>query len=138
MKKDIFPLIELPKISDNRGNLSVVEVNNHINFKIKRVYYMYDIPIEATRGSHGHKKLQQLLIPLAGNFEVILDDGCQKEKYQLSDPSVGLYVAPMRWRELKNFSAGAVCLALVSEYYDEADYFRNYDEFIQAASKKGA
>lgn len=131
-----IPIINLPKITDHRGNLSFIEGRNHIGFDIKRVYYLYNIPSEGVRGAHGHKKLHQLLIPLSGKFEVTLDDGKNRKGYQLSDPSTGLYVGPMIWRELTKFSVDAVCLVLASEYYDEADYFRDYNQFLEAVGAK--
>lgn len=125
-------LIRLTKISDPRGNLSVVENHKDIPFEIKRIYYLYDMPAEAERGAHGHKKLEQLIIPLAGSFELILDDGHTKQSFYLKKPWEGLYIPPMMWRELKDFTSGAVCLVLASEYYDEQDYFRDYNEYLKA------
>jgi WxcM-like, C-terminal len=125
-------LIELPKISDPRGNLSFIESGKHLPFEIKRVYYLYDVPGEAERGAHGHKELAQLIIPLAGSFEVILDNGVTREAYNLKKPWEGLYIPPATWRELKGFSSGAVCLVLASDLYKEDDYFRDYQEFLKA------
>lgn len=125
-------IINLPKITDPRGNLSVIEGSKHIPFEIKRIYYLYDMPAEAERGAHGHKKLQQLIIPLAGSFELILDDGLNKKSFYLKKPWEGLYIPPMMWRELKDFSSGAVCLVLASDYYDEKDYFHDYNVFLNA------
>lgn len=125
-------IIQLPKISDPRGNLSVIEGNQHIPFEIKRVYYLYDLPAEAERGAHGHKKLEQLIVPLAGSFEIILDNGQHKQAFYLKKPWEGLYIPPMTWRELKEFSSGAVCLVLASQHYDEQDYFRDYNSFLSA------
>ena len=129
-------IISLPKISDPRGNLSFIEGNKHIPFEIKRVYYLYDVPAEAERGGHGHRKLQQLIVPLAGSFEFIVDDGINKQSFYLKRPWEGLYIPPMTWRDIGNFSSGAVCLVLASEYYDEADYFRDYDEFLKAVKAR--
>ena len=125
-------IIKLPKITDHRGSLSFIEGCHHIDFDIKRVYYLYNIPSEGVRGAHGHKNLRQLLIPLSGSFEVTLDDGKNRKKYQLNDPSMGLYIKPMFWRELTKFSTDAVCLVLASECYDETDYFRDYQQFLEA------
>jgi dTDP-4-dehydrorhamnose 3,5-epimerase-like enzyme len=128
-------LIELPKISDPRGNLTFIEGNKHIPFSIKRVYYLYDVPTGSERGAHGHKSLEQVIVPLTGSFEIVLNDGFQEKNYYLKTPWVGLYVAPMLWRELKSFSSGSVCMVLASEYYDESDYFRSYADFISAVKR---
>lgn len=130
-----YNIIQLPKFSDPRGNLSIVEAGLHTPFDIKRVYYLYDMPAEAERGAHGHKILQQLIIPLAGSFEITLDDGYSKKSFYLKRPWEGLYIPPMRWRELNNFSSGAVCLVLASEHYDEKDYFRDYNAFLKAVKE---
>ena len=124
-------LTEVPRINDPRGNLSFIEENNHVPFSIKRVYYLYDVPGGASRAGHAHKKLQQLIISMSGSFDVILDDGYSKKKYQLNRSYKGLYIPPMVWREIENFSSGAVCLVLASEFYDESDYYRDYDKFIK-------
>lgn len=123
-------IIELNKFVDSRGNLSVVENNITIPFEIKRVYYLYDVPIGSARGGHAHKELQQLIIPISGSFNVHLDDGTQKKSFFLDKPNQGLYICPMIWREITDFSNGAVCLSLASLHFDENDYYRNYDEFI--------
>lgn len=124
--------IELPKIVDYRGNLSFIESGEHIPFAIKRVYYLYDVPAGADRGGHAHKDLQQLLIPLAGSFDIQLDDGSEKKTFHLNRPFQGLYISSRVWREINNFSSGSVCLVLASEHYDEEDYYRNYHDFIAA------
>lgn len=123
--------IDIPKISapDGRGNLSVVEKET-LPYDIKRVYYLYDVPSNSTRGGHAHKELQQCLIALSGSFIVVLDDGNEKKEILLNRPDRGLLIPNGIWRELIEFSAGAVCLSLVSEVYDEEDYIRDYDEFI--------
>jgi len=123
-------IIQLPKISDPRGNLSFIEGGQHIPFDIKRVYYLYDVPGGSDRGSHAHKNLHQFIVAMSGSFDVVLDDGKEKKRFHLNRSYYGLYVCPMMWRDLDNFSSGAVCMVLASAHYDEADYIRNYDEFI--------
>ena len=122
-------ILELPKIADRRGNLTFIEENKHIPFAIKRVYYLYDVPGGEERGGHAHKQLQQFIIAASGSFDVILDDGSKRKRFHLNRSYYGLYICPMIWRELDNFSSGSVCLVLVSELYDEADYIRDYDLF---------
>ena len=121
-------LIEIPKIIDPRGNLSVIE-NQTVPFEIKRVYYLYDVPSGAFRGGHAHKNQHEVLIALSGSFEVVLDDGGQKETVMLNKPNIGLLIPTMIWRELQNFSSGSVCLVLASDVFDEADYIRDYQQF---------
>lgn len=128
-------IIELPKISDPRGNLTFVEGGGHIPFDIKRVYYLYDVPGGAERGGHAHKDLYQLIIAMSGSFDIVLDDGNEKKRFHLCRSYYGLCVCPMMWREMDNFSSGAVCLVLASNYYDESDYYRDYDEFISDAQR---
>jgi len=122
-------LINLPKISDRRGNLTFIEESRHVPFEIKRVYYLYDVPSGESRGGHAHKRLHQFIIALSGSFDVILDDGFERRIYHLNRPYYGLYICPMIWRELDNFSSGSVCLVLASEFYDEDDYIRDYEIF---------
>lgn len=126
-------LIDLPKINDERGNLTFIEEGRHVPFDIQRVYYLYDTPAGAQRGGHAHKELRQLIIALAGSFDVLLDDGFDRKRVRLDRPYRGLYVCPMIWRELDNFSAGSVCMVLASNFYSEADYYRFYDQFIADA-----
>ena len=121
-------LIDLPKIEDRRGNLSVIEKNN-IPFSIKRVYYLYDVPSGAERGGHAHKEQEEFIVSLSGSFDVILNNGESEETYTLNKPNQGLYVAQKTWRELRNFSSGAVCLVLASEVFREDDYIREFDDF---------
>ena len=128
-------LIELPKITDARGNLSFIEGGNHIPFDIQRVYYLYDVPGGAERGGHAHKGLHQLIIAMSGSFDVVLDDGREKKRVHLNRSYNGLYVCPMIWRELDNFSSGSVCMVLASSKYDEDDYYRDYAEFMQARTQ---
>lgn len=125
--------VEIPKITDVRGNLGVIE-KDVIPFPIKRVYYLYDVPSTAYRGGHSHIDQTELLIPLSGSFEVVLDNGLEKHAVLLNKPDKGLLVGTGIWRELQNFSSGAVCLVLSSGEFDEADYIRSYDDFI--VSKK--
>ncbi len=123
-------LIDLPKISDPRGNLSFIEAGKDIPFDIKRVYYLYDVPGGSDRGSHAHKNLHQFIVAMSGSFDVLLDDGKKKKRFHLNRSYNGLYVCPMMWRYLDNFSSGAVCMVLASSHYDEADYIRDYSDFI--------
>ena len=125
-------MIELPRITDPRGNLTFVEGGRHIPFEIRRVYYLYDVPGGAERGGHCHKELEQVLIAMSGSFDVLLDDGRERARHHLNRSYYGLYIAPMVWRELDNFSSGSVCLALASAPYDEADYYRDYQTFLQS------
>lgn len=130
---DQVRIIDLPKVTDQRGNLTFVEGGRHVPFEIKRIYYLYDVPGGAERGGHAHKALQQLIIAMSGSFDVVLDDGAQKKRVHLNRPYYGLYVPTMLWRELDNFSSGAVCMVLASNLYDEQDYYRNYRDFLDAA-----
>jgi hypothetical protein len=125
-------LIDLPKIAEPRGNLTFIEGGRHVPFDIKRVYYLYDVPGGAERGGHAHKDLHQLIIAMSGSFDIILDDGRQKKRIHLNRSYNGLYVCPMMWREMDNFSSGAVCLVLASNLYDESDYYRDYSDFLKA------
>jgi hypothetical protein len=127
-------LIDLPKIADPRGNLTFVEGGRHVPFEIKRVYYLYDVPGGAERGGHSHAKLQQLIIAMSGSFDVVLDDGAQRKRIHLNRSYFGLYIPSMIWREIDNFSSGAVCLVLASERFSEADYFRDYEQFLAAVN----
>jgi dTDP-4-dehydrorhamnose 3,5-epimerase-like enzyme len=136
MSLDDCRLVELPKIGDPRGNLTYIEGTRHVPFEIKRVYHLYDVPGGATRAGHGHKTLQQLMIAMSGSFDVELDDGQSKKKYHLDRSYYGLYIPPMIWRDIDNFSSGSVCMVLASDYFLESDYYRDYDEFLKAARNK--
>lgn len=124
-------ILDLPKIEDYRGNLSVIE-NDTIPYQIKRVYYLYDVPSNAFRGGHAHKVQQELLIPVSGSFEVVLNDGKHKRSEMLNKPNKGLLIPQGIWRELENFSSGAVCLVLASGVFDESDYIRDFDAFVSS------
>lgn len=128
-------IIALPKIGDPRGNLTFVESGRHIPFDIRRVYYLYDMPGGAERGGHAHKALHQLIIAMSGSFDIHLDDGYEKKTIHMNRSYYGLYVCPMIWREIDNFSSGAVCMVLASDYYDELDYYRDYNQFISDAQR---
>jgi len=129
-------IVDLPKISDPRGNLTFVEGGRHIPFAIQRAYYLYDVPGGAERGGHAHKGLQQLIVAMSGSFDVVLDDGHQERRFHLNRSYSGLYVCPMIWRELDNFSSGSVCMVLASNRYDEDDYYRDYDQYLAAQGIK--
>lgn len=128
-------LIQFPKIRDVRGNLTFIEGARHIPFAIRRVYYLYDVPSGESRGGHAHKQHLECLIAASGSFTVTLDDGLEREEIVLNRPDIGLYSPRMIWRELTNFSSGAICLVLASEEYDESDYVRDYNEFVDAVRK---
>jgi dTDP-4-dehydrorhamnose 3,5-epimerase-like enzyme len=129
-------LIELPKVYDERGNLTFIEGNRHIPFEIKRVYYLYDVPGGAMRAGHAHKHLHQFLIAMSGSFDVTVDDGHHRIKFHLNRSYYGLYIPSMIWREIDNFSSGSVCMALASDYFDEKDYYRHYPDFIMAIQEQ--
>ena len=136
MSMEDCKIIELPKFSDPRGNLTFIEGMRHIPFEIRRVYYTYDVPGGADRGGHAHKALHQLMIAMSGSFDVTLDDGRSKKKFHLSRSYQGLYICPMIWRHLDNFSSGSVSMVLASNIYEASDYFRDYDDFMSAAVSK--
>ncbi len=123
-------IIDIPKIEDPEGNIAVVE-NSTIPFEIKRVYYLYDIPSSATRGGHAHRNLQQILIAISGSFDVVLKDGNSTKTVVLNKPNKGLLIKNNTWRELENFSSGAVCLVLASNIFDEEDYIRDFETFLK-------
>lgn len=125
-------IIDLPKITDSRGNLTFIEGNIHVPFDIRRVYYLYDVPGGSSRGGHAHKALHQLIIAMSGSFDVIVNCGGAKKKFQLNRSYQGLYICPMVWRELDNFSSGSVCMVLASNIFEESDYYRDYNEYMEA------
>ena len=124
-------IIELPRITDPRGNLTVAEANKNIPFDIKRVYWLYDVPGGECRGGHAHKHLQQILIAVRGSFHVTLDNGKEKQTFLLNHPYQGLLIDTKTWRTLDDFSSGAVCVVLASDFYDENDYIYDYNDFLQ-------
>ena len=122
-------LIDLPKVNDARGNLTFIEGERHVPFDIRRVFYLYDVPGGSTRAGHALRTCHQFIVSLSGAFDVVLDDGSEKQRFHLNRSHYGLYVTPLTWRELDNFSSNSVCLVLASEPYDESGYFRDYAEF---------
>jgi dTDP-4-dehydrorhamnose 3,5-epimerase-like enzyme len=128
-------LIDLPKITDPRGNLSVIESGVQVAFDIKRVYYLYDVPGGSSRAGHGHKELQQLIVAMSGSFDVIVDDGKERKKFHLNRSYYGLYIPKMMWREVENFSSGGVCLVLASTPYDAEDYYHTYGDFVKVVNE---
>lgn len=129
-------LIDLPRLDDERGSLSFIEGSNHIPFDIARIYYLYGVPDASKRGSHAHKQLSQLIFAVSGSFDIVLDDGQTKKRITLSTPDQGLYVCPMIWRDLENFSKGAVCMVLASDIYDAEDYISDYRNYLTEKSKQ--
>ena len=125
--------MELPRISDPRGNLTFIEGDRHVPFTIRRVYYLYDVPGGAERGGHAHRHLEQLIVAMSGSFDVVLDDGTNRTRFHLNRSYNGMYVCPMTWRELDNFSSGSVCMVLASRPYEESDYYRDYERFLEEA-----
>jgi hypothetical protein len=129
-------VMELTTIHNRSGNITIIQSSDRQSFDIKRVYYLYDIPGGSERGGHAHKALYQLIVAASGSFDVILDDGKNKKIIQLNRPFFGLQVVPGIWREIVNFSSGAICLVLASQKYDASDYIRNHDKFIEWKSLK--
>ncbi len=128
--KELGRIIELPKITDPRGNLTVAEAFKNVPFDIRRAYWVYDVPGGESRGGHAHKRLRQLVIAMSGSFTVTLDNGHEQQKYLLNHPWEGLLIETETWRTLDDFSSGAVCLVLASEPFEEDDYIYDYDEFL--------
>jgi hypothetical protein len=129
-------IIELPRINDPRGNLTFVESGRHIPFEVKRIFYLYDVPGGATRAGHALKTCQQFIIASSGSFDVIVDDGKSKKRFQLNRSYYGLYITPLIWREIENFSSNSICTVFASEFYAEGDYYRDYPQFSEAVSEK--
>lgn len=127
---------DLPRITDVRGNLSYIEGPSLVPSDIQRIYYLYDVPGGADRGAHAHKALHQLVVALSGAFDIVLDDGKDRKSVRLDRAYKSLYICPMIWRTLNNFSSGAVCLVLASERYDESDYIRDYGDFLKAVNRQ--
>lgn len=123
-------ILDLPKIHNQAGNITVIENQITAPFDVKRVYYLYDVPMGSERGGHGHYELQQFIIALSGSFVFVLDDGENVKEVFLNDPSKALHIKPGIWREIKGFSSGSVCLVLASENYSEQDYMRDYNDFL--------
>lgn len=126
-------IIELPKIPDNRGNLTFIEGQRHIPFDIKRVFYLYDVPGGESRAGHALKTCYQFIIEMSGSFDVVLDNGHEQKRFHLARSYYGLLVPPKVWREIDNFSSGSVCAVMASEKYNADDYYREYDDFITYA-----
>lgn len=139
-KSDIFScnILELSKIHNPSGNITVVENDRFLPFNIRRVYYLYDVPSGSERGGHAHITLYQLIVAASGSFDIILDDGCNKKIVHLNRPNYALMIVPGIWREIINFSSGAICLVLASEKYDASDYVREYSEFLKLKSLNNA
>ena len=124
-------ILQLPKIHNRAGNITALENNIHLPFDVRRVYYLYDVPAGEERGGHAHRELQQIVVAASGAFDVLLNDGVNKKIVHLDRPFIGLHIVPSIWRELLNFSAGAVCLVLASHTFDEKDYIRDYPNFLE-------
>ncbi len=124
-------ILQLPKIHNRAGNITALENNIHLPFDVRRVYYLYDVPAGEERGGHAHRELQQIVVAASGAYDVLLNDGVNKKVVHLDRPFIGLHIIPGIWRELLNFSAGAVCLVLASHTYDEKDYIRDYPNFLE-------
>lgn len=124
-------IVDLSKVHNDAGNITVLENNKNIPFNIKRIYYLYDIPMGSDRGGHGHFQLQQFIVAASGSFTFVLDDGVNKKSFFLNDPSKALHIRPGIWREIKEFSSGSICLVLASDIYSENDYIRNYEDFLK-------
>lgn len=129
-------LVDIRRITSESGSLAFIEESRDVPFEIKRVYFLYDVPAGAVRGSHAHKSLSQMFIAASGSFDVHLDDGYNKASYHLNRPFYGLYVPPLLWRTLDNFSSGSVCIVMASDYYEESDYIRDYHEFRHSLATK--
>ena len=125
-------LIDLPAVTDPRGDLTAIEGGRHVPFDIARVYYLYNVPVDAVRGGHAHRELEQVIFALSGSFRILVDDGRERDTFWLRNPRQGLHVPKMIWREMDGFSQGAVAMVLASRPYEEDDYFRDYGGFLAA------
>ncbi len=135
---DQVQILEFPKITDRRGNLTFIEERRHVPFEVRRVFYVYDIPSGEDRGAHAHRTLQQVIICVSGGLEIYLDDGREKQTVRLSRPWQGLYIPAMVWASEGNFDSGTVYMVLASDFYNEADYYRDYEEFRRAVGASEA
>ncbi len=131
MNSNEAKIIDLPKIIDDRGNLSFLENDKQIPFSIERLYFIYDVPGGAVRGGHAYKELEEVIIAIAGSFDVVVDNGKEQQKFQLNRSYYGLYVPKGLWRQLENFSTNSLCLIVASKKYNEGDYVRDYDTFLK-------
>ena len=129
-------VLDLPKIADPRGNLTFIESNRHIPFEIKRVFYLYDVPGGAARAGHALRNCHHFIIAASGCFDVILNDSFEEKRFHLSRSYYGLYIPPLIWREIDNFSSGSVCVVLASEFYNEKDYYRDFESFVRAIKEQ--
>ena len=136
MDKKTCTIIELPRIHDPRGNLTFIEGSNHVPFDIKRIFYLYDVPGGASRAGHALKTCHQFVIAASGSFDIIVDDGATKQRFPLNRSYYGLYIPPLFWREIENFSSNSVCTVLASECYNPNDYYYKYEEFLAAVRPK--
>ena len=127
--------IEVPAITDPRGDLTFIEGGNHVPFEIRRIYYVYNVPVDSLRGGHAHRDLEQVVFALSGSFRMTVDDGRKQQEYYLRNPRKGIYMSRLVWREMDRFSQGAVCMVLASHAFDETDYLRDYDEFLAVVRK---
>ena len=125
----------MPAITDPRGDLTFIEGGNHVPFEIKRIYYVYNVPVDSLRGGHAHRDLEQVVFALSGSFRMTVDDGRKQQEYYLRNPRKGIYMSRLVWREMDRFSQGAVCMVLASHAFDETDYLRDYDEFLAVVRK---
>ena len=129
-------VIDVSKIHNEAGNITVVENGENIPFDVKRIYYLYDVPSGEARGGHAHYELEQFIIAASGSFDVILNDGRNKKRVSLNRPNLALHIVPGLWRELDNFSSGSICMVLASHTYDEKDYIRDYKDYLKIKNKK--
>ena len=125
----------MPAITDPRGDLTFIEGGNHVPFEIKRIYYVYNVPVDSLRGGHAHRDLEQVVFALSGSFRMTVDDGRKRQEHYLRNPRKGIYMSRLVWREMDRFSQGAVCMVLASHAFDENDYLRDYDEFLAVVRK---